>query len=60
MFDILYFDEIFYTVHQDVAKVFLKIAGHLFADNRYKSGAKKTSNSRSTVQNMCVRCASGL
>ncbi len=32
-----------YAVHQDVAKVFLKIACHLFADSRNKSGAKETS-----------------
>ncbi len=51
MFD-NYFDEILYTVNQDVAKVFLKIASHLFADIRNKSGAKKRSNSRSTVQNV--------
>ncbi len=30
-----------YTVHQDVAKVFLKIASHLLADSRNKGGAKK-------------------
>ncbi len=39
----IYPDEILYTVHQDVAKVFLKIARHVIADSRKrnKGGAKK-------------------